>query len=129
MGTAPVVGIRSALRVQVVALADTHLAHPSSIGWTRCEVSVHDIALAERQRGAAVTKKWRLGRAAIYGAITGFILTLIGLPFAPPDPQEADPVAHTYFLIGQWTGLTVFCAVLFIGIAAARNLFVRKPTN
>jgi len=74
-------------------------------------------------------KTWRLGRAAIYGGIAGFIVTLIGLPFAPPDPQANEPVAHTYFLLGQWMGPTLFFAVLFLVIAVLRNVVSRRVSN
>ena len=76
-----------------------------------------------------MTKKWRLSRAAIYGAITGVALTAIGLLGASPDPQHDDPVAHWYFVVGQLTGLTIFFALLFLSIAAARNLVGRKLSN
>ena len=73
-----------------------------------------------------MTETWRTGRAALYGAIVGFIFTLIGLPFAPPDPQQSDPIAHQYFLLGQWIGPAVFFALLFLVIAVVRNFIARR---
>jgi len=72
-----------------------------------------------------MTKRWRLGRAALYGAITGAVLTLLGLFGAPPDPLPNDPVAHWYFMAGRWAGFTIICTLLFLVIAAIRNLLNR----
>jgi hypothetical protein len=57
------------------------------------------------------------------------MLTLIGLASAPPDPQQNDSVAHAYFLAGQWMGPAVFCTVLFVVVAALRNVVARKLSS
>jgi hypothetical protein len=71
-----------------------------------------------------MTKKWRLGRAALFGAIAGLALTVVGVIGAPPEPPHSG-TEHVFYLAGQWLGLPITCTLLFLVGAATRNLLPR----
>src|SRR5262245_22975079 len=70
---------------------------------------------------STMTKRWRLGRSAIYGAIAGLALTVVGVMGAPPEPVQSE-TEHMFYMAGQWLGLPISSALLFLLGAAARNL-------
>jgi hypothetical protein len=71
-----------------------------------------------------MTKRWRLGRAAIYGALAGLALTVVGVMGAPPEPPHSE-AEHVFYVAGQWLGLPISSALLFLVGAATRNLLPR----
>lgn len=65
-----------------------------------------------------------MGRAAIYGAIAGLALTVVGVLGAPPEPPHSE-TEHMFYVAGQWLGLPIFSTLLFLVGAATRNLLPR----
>lgn len=71
-----------------------------------------------------MTRRWRVGRAAAYGAIVGLVLTIVGVLGAPPEPPHSE-TEHLFYVAGQWLGLPISCTLLFLVGAAMRNLLPR----
>ena len=69
-------------------------------------------------------KRWRLGRSALYGAIAGLALTVVGVMGAPPEPVQSE-TEHMFYVAGQWLGLPISCTLLFLAAALTRNLLPR----
>jgi H+/gluconate symporter-like permease len=67
--------------------------------------------------------RWRISRAAIYGAAAGLLYKAVGL--IPPNPEPPGIVVHWAYVTGEWAASAMIAALAFSLIAVIRNLVVR----
>jgi len=77
-------------------------------------------------------KRWSLWRAALYGLLLmlfAFTVHILGLwaGTKPPDPWLSSDVP-LHMLLPHWIAYFMPGPILFVIVAAIRNMFVRKPT-
>ncbi len=68
-------------------------------------------------------QRWRVSRAALYGAALGAFLRLVGIIPATPEPPGI--VLHWAYVAGQCIATALVLAILFLIVAIIRNLIVR----
>jgi hypothetical protein len=89
----------------------------TTIGTTTVAKIDEDKAISSRR------KKWRLGRAALYGVAFTTVLTAVLVVNGHDLPALSR---GPWYLEGYWGGRFAFFCILFVIIAFIKNLFVRS---
>jgi hypothetical protein len=80
-----------------------------------------------------MSKRWSLWRAVLYGLLLMlfvFAVHILGIwaGTTPPDPWLSSAVP-IHILLAHWIAYLMPGPILFVIVAAIRNMFVRKPTK
>jgi hypothetical protein len=79
-----------------------------------------------------MSKRWSLWRAALYGLLLMLVVFAVHLLGIWAGTKAPDPWLNTNIALGSllanWIGYFMPGPILFVVIAAIRNMFVRKPT-